>query len=286
MKIAALCCLLILSPTIADATMPSLTDQPKPASPAACRDWAAKQDAEAIELWGIQENGKHSKAIGLERLMDWCMGRGKPEIVGFGSSAGFDRDYCMRNPSQDLCRSSRREGLLCRVQEPKGMPLNVRTSPNGTVVGTLPNGTGVSIFDQTRDRRSQTWVYVKRASDDQPLGWVFGDSIHCSTANAWESISGRWTADRSRACMRNADYMWSFTNETIESHESKCEVRERSSTNRGWTVFLRCRIEGDEIWYRGNIALKDNSTLSIDLTEHKGVTGAPEVKTSLHRCVQ
>jgi len=65
----------------AHATMPKLTEQPKPASPIACREWAAKQDDEALEMWGIQESGKYSDAVGLGRLADWCMGRGVPAIV-------------------------------------------------------------------------------------------------------------------------------------------------------------------------------------------------------------
>jgi hypothetical protein len=36
-------------------------------------------------------------------LADDCLGKPKPEIVGFGSSAGFDRDYCRHHPRQKMC---------------------------------------------------------------------------------------------------------------------------------------------------------------------------------------
>jgi hypothetical protein len=85
------------------ANMPMLTDEPRPSSPAACKEWAAKQDDEALEMWGIQEDGKSSRGVGINRLASYCMGQPKPEIVGFGSSAGFDRDYCKKHQEQDLC---------------------------------------------------------------------------------------------------------------------------------------------------------------------------------------
>lgn len=86
-----------------NATMPMLTDQPKPALPATCKEWAAKQDDEALEMWGVQEDGKSSRTVGINRLASYCMGQPKPEIVGFGSSAGFDRDYCNKHQEQDVC---------------------------------------------------------------------------------------------------------------------------------------------------------------------------------------
>ena len=62
----------ILVTTSAYATMPRLTPEPKPATPTACKEWAAKQDnapdADAIEMWGIQENGISSRDVALRRL--------------------------------------------------------------------------------------------------------------------------------------------------------------------------------------------------------------------------
>jgi hypothetical protein len=42
-------------------------------------------------------------AVAVRRLADDCLGKPKPEIVGFGSSAGFDRDYCRHHPRQKIC---------------------------------------------------------------------------------------------------------------------------------------------------------------------------------------
>ena len=43
---------------------------------------------------GILDDGNSDRAVAVRRLADDCLGKPKPEIVGFGSSAGFDRDYC------------------------------------------------------------------------------------------------------------------------------------------------------------------------------------------------
>ena len=54
-------------------------------------------------MWGIREDGTSQKNVALDRLTRWCMGRGKPAIVGFGSSAGFDAAYCKKNPQTKVC---------------------------------------------------------------------------------------------------------------------------------------------------------------------------------------
>lgn len=67
----------------------------------------------------------------------------------------------------------------CRVMDPTGTPLNVRTAPMGRVVATIENGYLVSILDQTRDRQGKPWVYVARRADGEPLGWVYREFIAC-----------------------------------------------------------------------------------------------------------
>jgi len=49
----------------------------------------------------------------------------------------------------------------CQVIDPTGTPLNVRTIPNGHIVGTLNNGTLVSVLDRAFDRGGKQWVYVR-----------------------------------------------------------------------------------------------------------------------------
>jgi hypothetical protein len=60
-----------------------------------------------------------------------------------------------------------RVALECQVIDPDP-PLNVRTSPNGRIVG------GLNIGDRviTRERQGN-WVYVETFEDGPPSGWVF-----------------------------------------------------------------------------------------------------------------
>jgi len=46
----------------------------------------------------------------------------------------------------------------CRIMDPTGTPLNVRTARNGHVAGTLSNGTLVSVLDHASDRGGKPWV--------------------------------------------------------------------------------------------------------------------------------
>jgi Bacterial SH3 domain len=67
----------------------------------------------------------------------------------------------------------------CRVMDPTGTLLNVRTNPNGGIVGTLANGVLVSILDRSIDSRGRSWVYVSEYSSGKPIGWVFREFVSC-----------------------------------------------------------------------------------------------------------
>ncbi|HEY1863548.1 MAG TPA: hypothetical protein VGG77_07640 [Roseiarcus sp.] len=93
----------------ARATMPLLSEKPTMRTDAACWAWAEEQakDEEVAYMWGILDDGNSDRAVAVRRLADECLGKPKPEIVGFGSSAGFDRDYCRRHNHQKICLISR-----------------------------------------------------------------------------------------------------------------------------------------------------------------------------------
>ena len=67
----------------------------------------------------------------------------------------------------------------CVVADPSGTPLNVRTTPDGKIVSTLPNGQFVTIIDNSSDRSGKQWAYVSDYETSQPLGWVFRKFITC-----------------------------------------------------------------------------------------------------------
>jgi hypothetical protein len=67
----------------------------------------------------------------------------------------------------------------CRVMDPTGTQLNVRTSPNGKIIDTLPHRILVAVVDETLDLKHRTWVFIKRGTDDEPIGWVYRDYISC-----------------------------------------------------------------------------------------------------------
>ena len=66
---------------------------------------------------------------------------------------------------------------ICRVADPTGTPLNIRTAPHGTIVATFRNGDPVTILD-SRLFRGSTWVYVG-TPDLKPIGWVYRNYINC-----------------------------------------------------------------------------------------------------------
>jgi uncharacterized protein YraI len=60
----------------------------------------------------------------------------------------------------------------CIVTDPTGTPLNIRSSPNGQIVGTLRNGTSVSIRGTASDSQGRLWANIG-------IGWVFREFISC-----------------------------------------------------------------------------------------------------------
>lgn len=94
----------LLSPTTARATMPPLTEKPTSPTIASCLKWADVQDDDAIYMWGIQESGKSSRDVAVLRLALSCLGDKPPEIVGFGSSVGFDTAYCKKHRNAQVCK--------------------------------------------------------------------------------------------------------------------------------------------------------------------------------------
>ena len=66
----------------------------------------------------------------------------------------------------------------CRIADPGGAAPEARATPNGRIVGTVPNGHSVFVLDRTR-RRGRDWTYIAGASDRQPIGWVVRDVVRC-----------------------------------------------------------------------------------------------------------
>lgn len=70
----------------------------------------------------------------------------------------------------------------CKVSDPTGSPLNVRSSPNGKrIVTKLKNGTKIYIEDYRADAQDREWVLVRLtgAKVYKPLGWVLREFLDC-----------------------------------------------------------------------------------------------------------
>lgn len=67
----------------------------------------------------------------------------------------------------------------CKVMDPTGTPLNIRTAPNGEIIGKAANGALVTIIDRATDGRGRGWVYVAHRASGEPLGWVYREFIAC-----------------------------------------------------------------------------------------------------------
>jgi peptidoglycan hydrolase-like protein with peptidoglycan-binding domain/uncharacterized protein YecT (DUF1311 family) len=69
----------------------------------------------------------------------------------------------------------------CRVMDPTGTSLNVRTSPNGNIVETLENGVQVRLVRTDQGPGGRLWSLIERVSDNQTIGWIYREYIDCAS---------------------------------------------------------------------------------------------------------
>lgn len=67
----------------------------------------------------------------------------------------------------------------CRVADPTGTKLNLRTSPNGKIITTIENGISVTIIDTATDSQGREWTYLERDESGMALGWAFKRYLSC-----------------------------------------------------------------------------------------------------------
>jgi uncharacterized protein len=73
----------------------------------------------------------------------------------------------------------------CRVAVPEP-PLNIRTSPNGSIVGSLSNEARVVVLDYNANK---TWAFVGKMEDRFPVGWVFTEYLDCKSNGTEHAIA-------------------------------------------------------------------------------------------------
>jgi len=88
------------------ATMPKLTATPSSRTLASCQQWAASQDDDAKEMWGLLESGSVNGDVALLRLTLTCLGDIPPPIVEFGSSAGAAQAFCKAHRRAQICNQN------------------------------------------------------------------------------------------------------------------------------------------------------------------------------------
>ncbi|WP_201537340.1 SH3 domain-containing protein [Psychrobacter immobilis] len=71
------------------------------------------------------------------------------------------------------------QAQTCKVTDPTGSQLNVRSSAAGKVTGKLSNGKVVYITDLDYDDKGKPWVLIFDAKNDNYIGWVFREFVSC-----------------------------------------------------------------------------------------------------------
>jgi len=68
--------------------------------------------------------------------------------------------------------------VRCIVNDLTGTPLNVRSQPNGQIIGSLHNDVQVFISDEVDDSRGRRWARVIPVSEGKK-GWVYRTYLTC-----------------------------------------------------------------------------------------------------------
>jgi uncharacterized protein YraI len=67
--------------------------------------------------------------------------------------------------------------LECTVADASGTPLNVRSRPNGPILGALHNGTSVFISNMVADSSGLRWANI--VPQNGKAGWVARKHLSC-----------------------------------------------------------------------------------------------------------
>jgi hypothetical protein len=70
----------------------------------------------------------------------------------------------------------------CVVDDPTGTPLNVRTSPNGPIVGALHNGASVGVVYSRMSADHKVWFFVVPEGPGKS-GFVYSQFLDCQWNN-------------------------------------------------------------------------------------------------------
>ena len=77
----------------------------------------------------------------------------------------------------------------CTVNDPTGTPLNIRTRPNGPIVGALHNGAAVFVSDLILDGSGRRWAKIVPIEEGKS-GWVFREYLMCESASVPTDAAG------------------------------------------------------------------------------------------------
>jgi hypothetical protein len=167
------------------------------------------------------------------------------------------RDYVRCQPEATLVRTA-----TCRVFDPTSTPLNVRTAPNGRVVGNLQNGLVVRILDERTENEGQAWVYVGNPENGMPIGWVFRNYLDCGLgyANAPSSNAPR------QIDPANDDGPSSITVECAVVRV----IPEDKDPNRGYKVLVSTNIENGILRDMSVIHTRLNGLQADRATQYSG----------------
>ena len=94
-------------------------------------------------------------------------------------------EYSMKFALLALCltfATTNAYALECTVDDPTGTPLNVRSRPNGPIVGALHNGAAVFVSDLILDGSGRRWAKIVPIEEGKS-GWVFREYLMCTSAS-------------------------------------------------------------------------------------------------------
>ena len=106
-----------------------------------------------------------------------CVAAAFAQSGNAGGTIGNDEKALSRHQAGIAVGGPDQDRNSCVVADPTGTPLNIRTSPNGKIVGKIANGERIRISDQTTEDGKQ-WAYISNAAS-RPMGWVFRKFLVC-----------------------------------------------------------------------------------------------------------
>lgn len=100
----------------------------------------------------------------------------------------------------------------------------------------------------------------------------------------WRSVEGIYADALGCVAIQGTKDPWVIRAGSIEGPGLFCSIERRSRTPTGFSIFLQCKANNNDVTYYGNIDFIHDDRINLEVIEYRNATSAPDIRLRLARC--